>query len=65
MVRGNRPRISAPDEDRVITWRLSGHMHNSLIDITRRLKISMNHFISMKMAKVIEDHKKQDTTDTE
>ena len=45
MPRGNKPRISDPSEERMVTLRMSGKLHNLLTKVTSYLNMSHNRFI--------------------
>ena len=45
MPRGNKPRISDPTEERMVTLRMSGKLHNLLTKVTSYLNMSHNRFI--------------------
>lgn len=67
MPRGNKPRISDPTEERMVTVRMSGRLHNLLTKVTNYLNMSHNRFIiellTVKLNEVAEkiDKPKSDT----
>lgn len=70
MPTGPKPRESLdPREERVITWRLPGMLHARLKNVTRKINISFNHFITdavvEKLHRVEDKLKEKETKKTE
>lgn len=56
MPTGPKPRVNSnPKEDRMITWRLHGGLHNRLAKICARYNISMNKLITEHMTKKVDE----------
>lgn len=56
MAKGYAPRPSDdPNEERMLTWRYPGALHNRLINITQATRTSLNYYVTMAIIKKLED----------
>jgi hypothetical protein len=63
---GNIPIIRDDEEQRMITWRMTGKIHTTLVILCKRLNISLNYYITSRILKAIkEDTEKLDNKNKE